>query len=189
MDASGDREHAPDQLMHDGDRVAGPGWTLEARGDPRPHGQPPRLRAAEENALFSGDHVMAWSTTVVAPPDGAMADYMASLAKLRRTRPSASTGRGMAGPCPTLRASCGRCSRIAASVKRRSWTALAAGDETIAAIVPRLYDGLAPCPARRGGDVRAGASGRSGGPRAGDGGRPAVPRRALPARLNATRAI
>ena len=38
---------------------------------------------AEEGALFSGDHVMAWSTTIVAPPDGAMGDYMASLAKLQ----------------------------------------------------------------------------------------------------------
>jgi glyoxylase-like metal-dependent hydrolase (beta-lactamase superfamily II) len=42
----------------------------------------------ESDLLFSGDHVMAWSTTIVAPPDGAMSDYMASLAKLaRRTEP------------------------------------------------------------------------------------------------------
>ena len=78
-----DPAYAPDVALADGERIEGRGFTLEASRRPD---TPPTIcvsRLLEENALFSGDHVMAWSTSVVAPPDGSMADYMASLEKLR----------------------------------------------------------------------------------------------------------
>jgi len=68
--------------MADGESVAGPGWTLTALATPGHTSNHLCFALAEERALFSGDHVMGWSTTVVAPPDGDMAAYMASLALL-----------------------------------------------------------------------------------------------------------
>jgi len=85
-DAAFDPDYAPDRVLTDGEQVAGPGWTLTAVSTPG-HTSNHLCFALEETgaqgtALFSGDHVMGWSTTVVAPPDGDMAAYMASLAKL-----------------------------------------------------------------------------------------------------------
>lgn len=82
LDASGDHDFRPDVVLGDGDRVSGEGWTLEAIATP---GHTPNhlcFALAEEATIFTGDHVMGWSTSIVAPPDGAMADYMASLARL-----------------------------------------------------------------------------------------------------------
>ncbi len=78
-DAGFDRSYAPDHVLADGDRVEGPGWTLAALHTPGHTSNHLCFALAEEKALFSGDHVMGWSTTVVAPPDGDMAAYMASL--------------------------------------------------------------------------------------------------------------
>jgi glyoxylase-like metal-dependent hydrolase (beta-lactamase superfamily II) len=53
----------------------------------------------EANAMFCGDHVMGWATSIVAPPDGAMSDYMASLDKLaRRSEQTYYPGHGDAIP-------------------------------------------------------------------------------------------
>lgn len=78
-DAGFDATYAPDAVLADGDRVAGPGWTLTALRTPGHTSNHLCFALSEERALFSGDHVMGWSTTVVAPPDGDMAAYMASL--------------------------------------------------------------------------------------------------------------
>ncbi len=78
-DAGFDRTYAPDAVLADGERVTGPGWTLIALHTPGHTSNHLCFALAEERALFSGDHVMGWSTTVVAPPDGDMAAYMASL--------------------------------------------------------------------------------------------------------------
>jgi glyoxylase-like metal-dependent hydrolase (beta-lactamase superfamily II) len=83
MDASADLDHAPDVALGEGDAVRGRGFTLRALETPGHTMNHLCFRLEEENALFSGDHVMAWSTTIVAPPDGAMGPYMASLEKLR----------------------------------------------------------------------------------------------------------
>lgn len=69
----------PDRRLSHGERVEGPGWTLEAVATPGHASNHLAYALAEENALFSGDHVMGWSTTVVSPPDGDMAAYLASL--------------------------------------------------------------------------------------------------------------
>jgi glyoxylase-like metal-dependent hydrolase (beta-lactamase superfamily II) len=83
LDASHDRDYAPDEVMREGDEVAVPGVTLQAIETPGHAANHLVFACPEENSLFSGDHVMAWSTSVVAPPDGSMTDYMASLDKLR----------------------------------------------------------------------------------------------------------
>jgi glyoxylase-like metal-dependent hydrolase (beta-lactamase superfamily II) len=82
LDSGGDRQHAPDLLMREGDAITGPGWTLVAIATPGHTANHLAFALPQENALLSGDHVMAWSTTIVAPPDGSMADYMASLQHL-----------------------------------------------------------------------------------------------------------
>jgi glyoxylase-like metal-dependent hydrolase (beta-lactamase superfamily II) len=82
LDGSGDTSFQPDIAVKDGDRIEGDGWTLEAIATPGHTANHLAFALLEENALFSGDHVMGWSTSIVAPPDGSMADYMASLKRL-----------------------------------------------------------------------------------------------------------
>ena len=81
-DASFDADYAPDRVMVDGDTVGGTGWTLQAIATPGHTSNHLAFALPETRALFSGDHVMGWSTTVVSPPDGDMTAYMASLDKL-----------------------------------------------------------------------------------------------------------
>ncbi|MDB5700511.1 MAG: fold metallo-hydrolase [Sphingomonadales bacterium] len=81
-DASFDADYAPDRVLTEGERLTGSDWTLEAVATPGHTSNHLCFALIEEGALFTGDHVMGWSTTVVSPPDGDMADYMASLDKL-----------------------------------------------------------------------------------------------------------
>jgi glyoxylase-like metal-dependent hydrolase (beta-lactamase superfamily II) len=81
-DESFDSAYRPDRILADGERLAAKGWTLEAVATPGHTSNHLCFALAREAALFTGDHVMGWSTTVVAPPDGDMADYMASLDRL-----------------------------------------------------------------------------------------------------------
>jgi glyoxylase-like metal-dependent hydrolase (beta-lactamase superfamily II) len=78
-DASFDETYAPDRVLADGELVSGPGWTLRAVATPGHTSNHICFALEEAGALFTGDHVMGWSTTVVSPPDGDMAAYMASL--------------------------------------------------------------------------------------------------------------
>ncbi|MBW6523243.1 MBL fold metallo-hydrolase [Sphingomonas sp. RHCKR47] len=81
-DAAFDADYAPDRVLAEGERVSGEGWTLEAIATPGHTSNHLAFALAETGALFSGDHVMGWATSVVSPPDGDMGDYMASLEKL-----------------------------------------------------------------------------------------------------------
>ena len=81
-DSAFDRTYAPDRVLADGERLAGPDWTIEAVATPGHTSNHLCYSVLESGALFTGDHVMAWSTSVVSPPDGDMAAYMASLEKL-----------------------------------------------------------------------------------------------------------
>jgi glyoxylase-like metal-dependent hydrolase (beta-lactamase superfamily II) len=82
-DAAFDAEYWPDRVLRDGEMLEGPGWTLEAVATPGHTSNHLCFALPQEQALFSGDHVMGWSTSIVSPPDGDMAAYMASLAKLQ----------------------------------------------------------------------------------------------------------
>jgi glyoxylase-like metal-dependent hydrolase (beta-lactamase superfamily II) len=81
-ESGADLEFRPDRRLQEGDAVAGPGWRLEAVHTPGHASNHLCFALPAERALFSGDHVMGWSTTVVAPPDGDMAAYMTSLDRL-----------------------------------------------------------------------------------------------------------
>lgn len=81
-DAAFDRDYRPDRVLAEGDMVTGKGWTLEAVATPGHTSNHLAFALPETGALFSGDHVMGWSTSVVSPPDGDMTAYMASLEKL-----------------------------------------------------------------------------------------------------------
>ncbi|MDT0575768.1 MBL fold metallo-hydrolase [Croceicoccus sp. F390] len=78
-DAPFDPDYAPDRVLGDGEQVTGEGWTLTALATPGHTSNHLCYALPETGALFTGDHVMGWSTTVVSPPDGDMADYMASM--------------------------------------------------------------------------------------------------------------
>lgn len=81
-DESFDRAYAPGRVLADGERLAGDSWTLEAVATPGHTSNHLCFACPQANALFSGDHVMGWSTSIVSPPDGDMGAYVASLEKL-----------------------------------------------------------------------------------------------------------
>jgi glyoxylase-like metal-dependent hydrolase (beta-lactamase superfamily II) len=82
LDSSGDRDFMPDVRLADGEVVEGDGWRIEAVATPGHTANHMSYALRDRNILFAGDHVMGWATSIVAPPDGAMSDYMASLDKL-----------------------------------------------------------------------------------------------------------
>jgi len=81
-DESFDETYAPTRVLEDGEAMQGTGWTLTAVATPGHTSNHLCFALEEAGALFTGDHVMGWSTSVVIPPDGDMGDYMASLEKL-----------------------------------------------------------------------------------------------------------
>jgi len=81
-DAAFDPSYRPDRVLADGESVTGEGWTLTAVSTPGHTSNHLCFALPESSILFTGDHVMGWSTSVVSPPDGDMAAYMASLQKL-----------------------------------------------------------------------------------------------------------
>ena len=81
-ESGADRDFTPDVTLRDGDVVTGDGWALEAVSTPGHTANHLAFAWPEKKLMFIGDHVMGWSTSIVAPPDGSMIDYMASLEKL-----------------------------------------------------------------------------------------------------------
>ena len=82
VEEGGDYEFLPDHVIKDGDVIEGKGWTFEAIHTPGHTSNHICFALREENAIFTGDHVMGWSTSVISPPDGNMSDYMKSLSKI-----------------------------------------------------------------------------------------------------------
>jgi len=81
-ESGADREFKPDLQVKDGETIEGSGWALRAVTTPGHTANHTAFAWRERQILFVGDHVMGWSTSIVAPPDGSMVDYMASLEKL-----------------------------------------------------------------------------------------------------------
>ncbi|MDP8995117.1 MAG: MBL fold metallo-hydrolase [Pseudomonadota bacterium] len=81
-DAAFDFDYAPDRVLADGEALEADGWALEAVATPGHTSNHLCFALAGSGLLFTGDHVMGWSTTVVSPPDGDMTAYMASLDRL-----------------------------------------------------------------------------------------------------------
>ena len=143
MDEDDDADFKADIILSDGDRIEGDGWTLEAMATPGHASNHMAFVLREENSLFSGDHVMGWSTTVVAPPDGDMTAYMASLDRVLTRGFSTlwpTHGPAITQVAPFLKAYRHHRLEREAQIMAR----LAAGDETIAEMVPALYAAVDP---------------------------------------------
>ncbi len=143
LDAAHDRDYAPDAILRDGEAVKIGGGALVTLATPGHTANHLCFALDAEKAVFTGDHVMRWSTTVVAPPDGSMRDYMNSIER-QRARDDAILWPAHGGPIRHpqryLRALLNHRRAREASILER----LAAGDETIADIVARIYAGVDP---------------------------------------------
>jgi glyoxylase-like metal-dependent hydrolase (beta-lactamase superfamily II) len=82
LEAGDDTRFRPDSALNDGTLIEGDGWTIEAIATPGHTSGHMCYALQEENCLFSGDHIMGWSTTVISPPDGDMDAYLTSLEKI-----------------------------------------------------------------------------------------------------------
>ena len=79
VEEGGDMDFEPDELVRDGDIIEGGDWSVECVYTPGHTSNHMCFALREQKALFTGDHVMGWSTSIISPPDGDMAAYMASL--------------------------------------------------------------------------------------------------------------
>ena len=143
VEEGGDWDFSPDVTVHDGDTIAGPGWRFEAVHTPGHTSNHLCFALPDRAILFSGDHVMGWSTSVVAPPDGDMSAYMRSLDKLLHRADATywpTHGPAITEPQPHVRAF------IAHRREREAGIldCLRAGTGRIEMIVDRLYVGLSP---------------------------------------------
>jgi glyoxylase-like metal-dependent hydrolase (beta-lactamase superfamily II) len=143
VEAGHDAAFTPDIDVCEGGVIAGTGWTFEAIPTPGHTSNHICYALREENALFTGDHVMGWSTTVITPPDGDMTDYMESLERIR--------ARGFDVLWPTHGAPVREVAPFldAYIAHRRAretqiLTALAEGPARIADLVPRFYADVDP---------------------------------------------
>jgi glyoxylase-like metal-dependent hydrolase (beta-lactamase superfamily II) len=140
-DDDDDESFSSDVVLTGGERLRGDGWTIQAMATPGHASNHMAFVLEEENALFSGDHVMGWSTTVVAPPDGDMADYMDSL--------DAVIARGFSTIWPTHGAPITEPEAFLAAYRTHRLdreaqvlARLAAGDRRIVDMVPALYSAV-----------------------------------------------
>lgn len=138
LDEDEDEDFRPDIVLTGAERTEGDGWTLEAMATPGHASNHMAFILRDENALFSGDHIMGWSTTVVAPPDGDMTAYMQSL--------DAVLARGFSTIWPTHGPAITQVARFLKAYRAHRleregqiMARLAAGDRTIAQMVPILY--------------------------------------------------
>ena len=143
VEEGGDHDFCPDVVLRDGDTVSGPGWSLTAVETPGHTSNHLCFALPEEKVLFTGDHVMGWSTSVIAPPDGDMGAYLRSLDKLLArddARYWPTHGPAIDEPKPHVRAFIAHRRERADAILAR----LKAGDRTIPEIVAKVYVGLDP---------------------------------------------
>lgn len=143
VDAAYDQGYSPDRVLEDGEMMTGTGWTLEAIATPGHISNHLCYALHETGALFSGDHVMGWSTTVIVPPDGDMGDYMTSLEKLygREDAPYfPAHGPPVERPRQLLRGTIGHRRQREAQILRL----LGKGPQTIIDLVGAMYKGIDP---------------------------------------------
>lgn len=143
-DAAFDRHYVPDRVLAEGQGVIGDGWTLRAVATPGHTSNHLAFALPETKALFSGDHVMGWSTSIVSPPDGDMAAYMASLDKLTARDDRVyypGHGEAVDNPQRLVRGMLGHRKQREGQIVRL----LGKGEAlTIAAMTARMYVGLNP---------------------------------------------
>lgn len=143
LDAGGDYDFVPDVTVADRGLIEGPGYVLEAVATPGHTANHLAFALKGSDLLFSGDHVMAWSTSIVAPPDGSMEDYLASLEKLK-SRPESVY---LPGHGPAARDAHGLVERYIAHRAARETAILRKlerGESNIPSLVQAIYIGLDP---------------------------------------------
>ncbi len=142
LDEGGDLEFVPDVTVQDGDIIEGDGWSVEAVHTPGHTSNHLSFAYREAKALFCGDHVMGWSTTIVAPPDGDMAAYFASLDKLLARDDESlwpTHGAPVLPPDRDVKAFIQSFVEHRLGREAQILNALAAGDTAITAMVRRIY--------------------------------------------------
>jgi len=135
---SSDLDFDPDIRLTHGQRVEGDGWALTALLTPGHCANHAAFALDAEGVVFSADHVMAWATSIVAPPDGAMAEYMASLDMLLG-RDDRIYFPGHGGPVTDPAAFCRGLRTHRRMRERAILERIRAGDRTIAAMVDTIY--------------------------------------------------
>src|SRR5207247_6899391 len=143
LDASNDTDFRPDRTLADGEVIPGAGWTIEAVATPGHTANHMAFALKATDLLFSGDHVMAWSTPVVAPPDGAMSDYIASLDKLLQ-RPETVYFPGHGGAVQNAHDLVRHYIRHRRGREQSILRRLADGEADIPTLVAAIYVGLDP---------------------------------------------
>jgi glyoxylase-like metal-dependent hydrolase (beta-lactamase superfamily II) len=142
-EAGHDLGFKPDVTVCGGGEIEGAGWTLEAIPTPGHTSNHICYALKEENALFSGDHIMGWSTTVITPPDGDMTDYMQSLERIR-ARGFATLWPTHGPPVTEVDAFIGAYIDHRREREAQILKALAAGQDRIREMVPVLYADVDP---------------------------------------------
>ena len=140
-DAPFDHTYAPDRVLEDGDSLTGPDWTLTAVATPGHTSNHLCYALEQSGALFTGDHVMGWSTSVITPPDGDMAQYMASLQKLHERDDRIyypAHGPAVEKPRQLVRGMIGHRRQRENQIRKL----LGEGVGEIDAMVPRMYKGV-----------------------------------------------
>jgi len=142
-DEAFDPTYAPDRVLVDGEGMRGTGWTLTAVATPGHTSNHLCYALEESGALFTGDHVMGWSTSVVIPPDGDMGDYMASLDKLMArddVRYHSAHGAAIEKPRQLVRGMIGHRRQREAQILRL----LGEAARPVSDFIPAMYKGLDP---------------------------------------------
>lgn len=142
-DSAFDPDYAPDRILMHGETISGDGWTLEAVATPGHTSNHLCFALLETGALFTGDHVMAWSTSVVSPPDGDMSDYMASLSLLYEREDRVyypAHGPAVLKPRQLVRGMLGHRKQRERQILR----VLEQGESVIPVMVSQMYKGLDP---------------------------------------------
>ncbi|KPM21667.1 MBL fold metallo-hydrolase [Citromicrobium bathyomarinum] len=143
LDESFDTTYEPERVLSDGEAVSGDGWTLRAVHTPGHTSNHLCFALEESGALFTGDHVMGWSTSVIVPPDGDMGDYLESLDKLYSREDRVyypAHGAPVEKPQQLVRSMLGHRRQR----ERQILKVLADGPRSLPEFIPIMYKGLDP---------------------------------------------
>lgn len=141
-DAAFDPTYRPDRVLADGETLSGEGWSLIAVATPGHTSNHLCFALPETGALFTGDHVMGWSTSVVSPPDGDMTAYLASLGKLHEREQDRiyfpAHGPAVEKPRQLVRGMIGHRRQREKQILRQ----IGSGRHLVAEMVPHMYKGV-----------------------------------------------
>lgn len=143
LDSSGDKEHVPDRQLKDGETFSAAGLSIETIGTPGHTANHLCFAIQGEDLILSADHVMGWSTSIVAPPDGSMRDYMRSIDKLlERSETTYLPGHG--GVIPDAKPYVRNLKQHRLSREASVLAMISARERTIKEIVEELYADVDP---------------------------------------------